>query len=96
MTIHSVERACIGHCFVFSDYEPSTRSFRLRVQPGSPIATSVASDSEDMASGTYEVQEEDLPLKDIYQCDGNDLTKLCIRELAIGEENGRLGFHPAP
>lgn len=96
MTIHSVERACIGHCFVYSDYEPATKSFRLRVQPGSPIATSIASDSEDMASGTYEVQEEDLPLKDIYQCDDKDLSKLCIRELATGEENGRLGFHPAP
>jgi hypothetical protein len=36
----------------------------------------------DMEAGVYEVQEEDLPLKEIYQCDEDDLTKLCIRNLA--------------
>jgi EpsG family len=96
MTVHSVERACIGHCFVFSDYEPSTKAFRLRVKPGSPVVTDVVSNSEDMASGTYDVQEEDLPLKDIYQCDRKDLTKLCIRDLVAGEENGRAGYRPVP
>jgi len=37
-----------------------------------------------MAAGEYEVDDTDLPLKQIYQCDANDLTKLCIRDLAAG------------
>jgi hypothetical protein len=40
------------------------------------------------------VQDEDLPMKEIYQCDVKDLTKLCIRDLAAGELNGRLGYKP--
>jgi hypothetical protein len=94
MFIHAVERACIGHCFVYSNYEPSALAFRIRVKPGSPVVVSSPDDSEDMQSGTYEVQDEDLPLKQIYQCDPQDLTRICIRDLSPGELNDRLGYHP--
>jgi hypothetical protein len=92
--LHIPDRACIGHCFLVSNYEPSTRQFRVRVRQGSPVVTASVDDSEDMQSGTYDVQEEDLPLKQIYQCDANDLTRICIRDLAEDEKNGRLGYHP--
>jgi hypothetical protein len=92
--LHIPDRACIGHCFLVSNYEPSTRQFRVRVQQGSPVVTASVDDSEDMQSGTYDVQEEDLPLKQIYQCQASDLTKICIRDLAEDEKNGRLGYHP--
>jgi hypothetical protein len=89
---HAVERACIGHCFSYANYEPSSGEFRVRVREGSPVATSSTGLAEDMASGEYEVDDADLPIKQIYQCDANDLTKLCIRDLAAGETNGRLSF----
>jgi hypothetical protein len=34
-------------------------------------------------------------MKQIYQSDAADLTKLCIRDLESGEKNGRLGYKPA-
>jgi hypothetical protein len=89
---HAVERACIGHCFSYANYEPASGEFRVRVQKGSPLATSSTDDAEDMASGEYEVDDTDLPIKQIYQCDEKDLTKLCIRDLTAGETNGRLSF----
>jgi hypothetical protein len=92
--LHIPDRACIGHCFLVSNYEPSTHQFRIRVQQGSPVVTASVDDSEDMQSGTFDVQEEDLPLKQIYQCDAADLTRICIRDLAEDEKNGRLGYHP--
>ena len=92
--LHIPDRACIGHCWLVSNYEPSTKQFRVRVQQGSPVATASVDDSEDMQSGTYDVQEEDLPLKQIYQCDARDLARICIRDLAEDEKNGRLGYHP--
>jgi len=61
------------------------------VREGSPVVASSADDAQDMASGQYEVQDQDLPIKQIYQCDESDLTKLCIRDLAAGEVNGRIG-----
>ncbi|MGB2670302.1 MAG: hypothetical protein WAO11_06225 [Candidatus Acidiferrum sp.] len=93
---HFVDRACIGHCFSYANYEPSSGQFRIRVRPGSPVASASDDDSEDMQAGEYEVQEGDLPAMEIYQCDENDLTKLCIRSLVAGEKNGRLGYEPNP
>ncbi len=92
---HAVERACIGHCFSYANYEAASGEFRVRVRKGSPVATSSTDDAEDMASGEYEVGDEDLPMKQIYQCDSGDLTKLCIRDLESGETNGRMGYKPA-
>lgn len=87
---HSVERACIGHCFSYANYEAASGEFRVRVREGSPVVVSSTDVAEDMASGEYEVDQGDLPLKQIYQCDANDLTKLCIRDLAAGDELGKV------
>jgi hypothetical protein len=92
--LHIPDRACIGHCFLVSNYEPSTGQFRIRVQQGSPVVTASVDDSEDMQSGTYDIQEEDLPVKQIYQCSAADLTRICIRDLVEDEKNGQLGYHP--
>ncbi len=92
---HVVDRACIGHCFNYANYEPASGEFRVRVRPGSRVATASSDDSEDMEAGEYEMQDEDLPLKEIYQCDAGDLTKLCVRDLEAGEKNGRIGYKPA-
>jgi len=93
---HSVDRACIGHCFAFSNYEPSTKQFRLRVREGSPVVVSDPDDSESMESGDYVVEPEVLPLKQIDQCDPVDPTVLCLRDLSANQENGRLSHQPPP
>jgi hypothetical protein len=91
---HLVDRACIGHCFSYANYEPASGQFRIRVRQGSPVVSASDDDTEDMQSGEYQVQDEDLPVMQIFQCDEKDLTQLCIRELASGEKNGRLGYKP--
>jgi len=83
---HSVDRACVGHCFSYSNYEPSSGQFRVRALPGSPIATDSADKSEDMASGDYVVQPKDLPLVSIYQCGDSDWTVLCADPLRAGNK----------
>ena len=93
---HIVDRACIEKCFAYSNYEPSARQFRIRAKPGSPIVTDSVEDSGNMETGFYIVRREDLPMNQIYQCDEKDLSKLCIRELSAGEENGRIGYRPPP
>jgi len=83
---HTVERACIGHCFSYANYEPSSGEFRVRVREGSPVVTSSTDTAEDMAAGEYDMDETDLPMKQIYQCDAKDLTGLCIRDLKAGDD----------
>jgi hypothetical protein len=90
---HIVDRACIGWCFSYSNYEPSSGQFRIRVQPGSPIVSASAAESDQIQVGHYVVQSKDLPLFQIYQCRGN-LTNLCMRELRAGETNGAVGLQP--
>ena len=92
--VHMADRACIGKCFTFQNYEPASGEFRVRARDHSPIVTADAQATEQMESGEYLVKPEDLPMAHIYQCDGNDLTRLCLRQLSPGELNGRLGYHP--
>ena len=79
-----MDRACIGHCFSYSNYEPSSGQFRVRALPGSRVVTDDADKSESMSSGDYVVQPNDLPLVSIYQCDSADWTVLCADPLRAG------------
>jgi hypothetical protein len=93
--VHMADRACVGNCFSFQNYEPASGEFRVRVEKGgSPIATDDSDLSQKMEAGEYLVQPGDLPMAQIYQCDESDLTRLCLRQLAAGEVNGRIGYHP--
>src|ERR1700682_2541578 len=93
--VHLVDRACVGKCFSFQNYEPPSRQFRVRVEEGgSPLNTDDSDTSQQLEAGEYVVQPEDLPMAQIYQCDESDLTRLCVRQLTAGELNGRIGYHP--
>jgi len=83
---HSIERACIGRCFSFANYEPSSLQFRVRALPGNYYVTTSVDQSDDMASGDYLVREKDLPLTSIYQCDDQDWTQLCALPLRAGQK----------
>ena len=34
---HALDRACIGRCFSYANYEPSSRQFRIRAQAGNAV-----------------------------------------------------------
>jgi hypothetical protein len=85
---HVVERACIGHCFTYSNYEPSSRQFRVRVRQGSPVATASNSESQDMEGGGYVVRTGDPLFINIYPCNPTDFAVLCMRRLSVGDQTG--------
>jgi hypothetical protein len=90
---HIVDRACIGHCFSYGNYEPPSAVFRVRVSAANPYVMTDSEDTASMEEGTYTVQAKDLPAYQIYQC-SEDWTVLCIRPLEEDEDNDRLGVHP--
>ena len=90
---HILDRACIGWCFSYGNYEPGSGLFRVRAVPGNPYVLSDYDLAVDMEAGEYIVQPRDLPVYQIYQCSARG-TDLCIRALEAGEENDRLGEHP--
>jgi hypothetical protein len=91
---HIFDRACINQCFAYSNYEPSTKQFRIRVSSGSPVVVADAAEGLAMREGAYVVKVRDLPLEQFYQCNPDDLTQFCLRDLSVGEVNSRLGYHP--
>jgi hypothetical protein len=90
---HIVDRACIGYCFDYGNYEPGSEVFRVRALPDNPYALDDYELAIDMEEGDYVVQPSDLPMDQVYQCTEKE-TDLCIRALQAGEENDRLGVHP--
>jgi hypothetical protein len=90
---HMLDRACIGHCFSYGNYEPTTGLFRVRALPGNVYNMTEGDSTYSMEDGDYEVQSKDLPAYQIYQCTPVG-TDLCIRALEEGEENDERGVHP--
>jgi hypothetical protein len=93
---HSVDRACIGRCFSFANYEPSSLQFRIRALPGNFWVTTSVDQSDDMSSGDYIVKKADLPLTSIYQCNDVDFTQLCASPLGEGQKTEDPESEPAP
>ena len=86
---HQLDRACIGRCFSYANYEPSTGQFRVRAAPGNPIVMTDYADVYAVELGRYRVQAADLPVFLIYLC-GPDGQQVCSRELHEGEAIGRF------
>jgi hypothetical protein len=91
--VHLADRACVARCFIYSNYEPSSKQFRIRVaKSGSWIVSASPEDANDMQGGDYEIQQSDLPIKQLYQCDQSDWTQLCLRDFAEGESTGKFAL----
>jgi hypothetical protein len=94
-THHIVDRACIGHCFSFGNYEPASGAFRIRARPGNGYATASFDDALAIERGRYLVRPQDLPLFQISPC-AHSHSELCIRPLVAGELNGQShGLRPS-
>ena len=86
---HMIDRECIGRCWSYSDYEPSSGHFRIVGTRPSPYVMTAPKDVDDVLHGRYVARKEDLPLYQIYPC-GPRETDLCIRALQEGERNGAI------
>jgi hypothetical protein len=88
---HIIDRACIGRCFSYANYEPVSDEFRVRVRSDNPIVLRNQLDHQAMRKGTFIVGRSDLPFEEIYRC--GDGPVLCMRQLKVGD---RAGTGPEP
>jgi hypothetical protein len=93
---HMIDRACIGYCFDYGNYEPGTGLFRVRGDQGGAYNLGDYGLAVDMEEGTYVVEPEDLPVYQVYQCSKEDWTALCVTPLHAGEENNAVGAYGKP
>ncbi|HWR14324.1 MAG TPA: hypothetical protein VN577_05825 [Terriglobales bacterium] len=86
---HLMDRACVGHCFLVSNYEVASGQFRIKGDPWNRIVATERRVARAMEIGMYPVREEDLPLTQIYAC-GPGFQQFCTHELRAGEQNGQV------
>jgi hypothetical protein len=82
---HMIDRACLGRCYSYANYEPSTAQFRIRAVAQNPIVVSTYEDSRLLQLGSYVVKERDLPL---YQVVLDQAGHMGIRTLTAGAQSG--------
>jgi hypothetical protein len=82
---HMIDRACLGRCYSYANYEPSTAQFRIRAVAENPIVVSTYADSSSLQTGSYVVKERDLPLYQVYL---DQAGYMRIRMLTAGAQSG--------
>jgi len=90
---HMIDRVCIGHCYSYANYEPSTWQFRIRAVAENSYAAYTYQDSWLMQEGYYVVKERDLPL---YQIDLDAGGQMVIKTLRAGIPCGSTNWKVLP
>ena len=70
-TDHILDRACIGYCYSYANYEPATNQFRIRAAYGNPFVLARREDTIAVEHGAYRVRAQDLPLYEITESQSN-------------------------
>jgi hypothetical protein len=92
LVAHMVDRACIGRCFSYANYEASTRQFHIRAPHANPMVVSEYRDSGDLQEGTYVVKPMDEPIYQIYLRENY----IATRVLKAGDVTGITCFESTP
>ncbi|HVN02789.1 MAG TPA: hypothetical protein VMT86_00150 [Bryobacteraceae bacterium] len=80
---HFADRVCVGRCFSYANYEPSTAAFRVRAYSENPFVVSDYGESWSIQTGGYVVKPRDLPLYNIDLCKSS-AQQICIVPLRVG------------
>jgi len=83
-TQHILDRACIGRCFSYENYEPSSGAFRVRASPGNSLVEVSLSDESGPSSTENLAKALNPPVFEIFQCGGNPVN-ICVRGLSAEE-----------
>lgn len=84
---HLVDRACIGYCYSYANYEPATNQFRIRAQQGNPYVLASFEETSAVEQGRYRVKAQDLPLYAVTECEAQH-GRMCTVRLAQGDVAG--------
>jgi hypothetical protein len=74
---HTLERACLGYCFDYANYEVSSNQFRIRGKAGNGFVITDYQDSVRLENGEYVPTSNDPPLYVVSYCKGST-ENLCL------------------
>ena len=82
---HMIDRACVGRCYSYANYEPSTAVFRIRAVKPNPYVIADYGDSFRMQNVEYVCKESELPLYAIFVTESGEVG---VRRLKAGVPSG--------
>lgn len=82
---HMIDRACVGRCYSYANYEPSTKQFRVRATGPNRIVAWRYADSFYLQIGDYAVRDHELPL---YAVDIDRSGRMFVKALSSGMKTG--------
>jgi len=88
---HMIDRACIGRCYSYANYEPASAAFRVRTDAPNPIVTASFVDSWRMELGTYVLKESEIP---VYGINLDSNQKMVLLSLLPGVPVGITEWNP--
>ena len=91
MIQHIADRACIGHCFSYGNYEAGSEVFRVRAMPGQSVRDEQITKMPSIWKRALRGDSRRICPRTKCISPPRDGTRLCIRPLQAGEENNRLG-----
>jgi hypothetical protein len=92
---HAVDRICLGRCFSYANYEPSTAQFRVRAYRENSFVVSDYGESWSIQTGGYVVKARDLPMYNIDLCERGS-AQICVAPLRAGATLRNTGLRVAP
>jgi hypothetical protein len=89
---HNLDRVCIGRCWSYGNYEPSSTQFRVRSQENNSLVIDDAVSAAEIEHGEYVVKTSDPPLYQIYLHDA----RVDVRRLQPGDAATLTCFDATP
>jgi hypothetical protein len=75
---HMLDRACIGYCFDYANYEAGSKQFRIRGGPGNGFVVDSYEDSIKLQMAMYVPTPSDPPLYYLGRCGNGNGEELCF------------------
>jgi len=82
--LHVVDRACIGRCFSYANYEPATGQFRIRINGPNTVVAPNMKVVQELEEGQHIVTPEEDPLYSVCPVP-NDSNRFYLRAVHAGE-----------
>jgi hypothetical protein len=81
---HLVDRACLGRCWSYGNYEPASGHFRLKAVKQNTIVTASVAAVGQIEAGSYTIQEADAPVYALCNC-SESTDQICAVRLEAGQ-----------
>lgn len=90
-----VDWACIGRCFDYSNYEPSTRQFRVQVTGPNPVVVAEFAEAQAMTHVAHTVTAGEAPLYSVCRSSVPG-RRFELRKLEVGEKTCSVSLEVTP